>query len=113
MSNLKDRALEYFTAFSDKDLSTLTGMFDDHVTLRDWEMSASGKTAVLAANKNIFDSVETITVTPLKLYQDDNTVSAEISIDVYDNDGVTTVLKVVDVIEFVGDKIRSVRAYKG
>jgi ketosteroid isomerase-like protein len=113
MSNLKDQALEYFTAFSNKELDALAGMFDDHVTLRDWEMSASGKTAVLAANKNIFDSVETITVTPLKLYQDDNTVSAEISIDVYDNDGVTTVLKVVDVIEFVGDKIRSVRAYKG
>jgi len=113
MSNLKDRALEYFTAFSNKELDRLADMFDDHVTLRDWEMSAAGKTAVLAANKNIFDSVESITVTPLKLYQDDNTVSAEISIDVYDNDGVTTVLKVVDVIEFVGDKIRSVRAYKG
>ena len=68
MSNLKDQALEYFTAFSNKELDALAGMFDDHVTLRDWEMSASGKTAVLAANKNIFDSVETITVTPLKLY---------------------------------------------
>jgi ketosteroid isomerase-like protein len=113
MSTLKDRALEYFTAFSNKDLDTLASMFDDHITLRDWEMSAAGKTLVLGANKHIFDSVEIITVTPLKLYQDDNTVTAEISIDVYDNDGETTVLKVVDVIEFVGDKIRSVRAYKG
>jgi hypothetical protein len=111
--SLKDRALEYFTAFSNKELDTLASMFDDHIILRDWEMSASGKTSVVAANKNIFDSVETIIVTPLKLYQDNNTVTAEISIDVYDNDGETTVLKVVDVIEFVGDKIRSVRAYKG
>ena len=111
--SLKDRALDYFTAFSNKELDVLAGMFDGHVTLRDWEISVSGKTSVVAANKNIFDSVETITVTPLKLYQDNNTVVAEISLDIYDNDGETTVLKVVDVIEFVGDKIRSVRAYKG
>ncbi len=110
---LKDLALNYFEAFSNKDLDKLATMFDDHVTLRDWEMSASGKTAVLAANKNIFDSVESITVTPFKLYQDANTVSAEISIDVYDNDGVTTTLIVVDIIEFASNKIRSVRAYKG
>jgi hypothetical protein len=111
--DLKDRAVEYFTAFSNKNLKALADMFDDHVTLRDWEMSAAGKTLVLGANKHIFDSVESITVTPLKLYQDENAVIAEISIDVYDNDGQTTVLKVVDIIEFVGDRIRSIRAYKG
>ena len=110
---LKDLSLSYFEAFSNKNLDALTTMFDDHVSLRDWEISASGKTAVLSANKNIFDSVESITVTPIRLYQDDNVVAAEISIDVYDNDGITTVLKVVDVIEFAGDKIRSIRAYKG
>lgn len=113
MSNLKDRALEYFDAFSNKDLDKLATMFDDHITLRDWEVSASGKTAVLGANKHIFDSVETITVTPIKLYQDADTVAAEISIEVYDNDGETTNLIVVDVIEFVGNKIKNVRAYKG
>jgi hypothetical protein len=56
----KSIALDYFTAFSNKELDVLAGMFDDHVTLRDWEISVSGKTSVVAANKNIFDSVETI-----------------------------------------------------
>jgi len=111
--DLKQLCLEYFTAFSNKDLDKLAGMFDDHVSLRDWEMSASGKSSVLSANKHIFDSVESITVTPLVLHQDANTVVAEISIEVYDTDGATTILLVVDIIEFVGNKIRSVRAYKG
>ena len=113
MNDLKDLALKYFETFSRKDLAGLAVMFDDHVSLRDWEVSVSGKTSVLGTNKNIFDNVETITVTPLRLHQDTNTVAAEILIDVYDNNGVAVTLLVVDVIEFVGDKIKSIRAYRG
>ena len=113
MSDLKGICLEYFSAFSNKDLDKLAGMFDDHVTLRDWEMSVSGKTAVLSANKHIFEQVENITVKPLILHQDNNIVAAEILIEVYDNNGETTNLAVVDVIEFNSGKINSIRAYKG
>lgn len=109
MSDLKQLATEYFATFSRKDLDGLADMFADSAALRDWTGSAEGKTAVSAANKNIFDSVDTIAVTPLSLYQDGNTVAAEIEVLI---NGVGKLL-VVDVITFDNGKITAVRAYKG
>jgi len=108
--NLKNLALSYFNAFSNKDIGTLSGMFNSQVTLRDWEVSEAGITFVVKANKQIFESVDTIRATPLALYQDDNTVVAELDILV---NGTETV-KVVDVITFNDSgEIVSIRAYKG
>jgi len=109
MSNLKQLATEYFATFSRKDLDGLADMFTANAVLRDWTGSAEGIDNVLAANKNIFDSVDTIVVTPLSLYEDGNTVAAEIEILV---NGAEKLL-VVDVIIFEGDKISNLRAYKG
>jgi hypothetical protein len=107
---LKNLALAYFNAFSNKDINALTGMFNSQVTLRDWEISAVGMSAVVEANKKIFNNVDTIKVTPVALYQEDYTVVAEIDILVNGKDS----LKVTDVITF-NDKgeIVSVKAYKG
>ena len=107
--SLKTLAEQYFATFSRKDLDGLAGMFSDSAELRDWTGDAVGKTDVLAANKNIFDSVETITVTPLALYEDGNTVAAEIEVLINGEEK----LLVVDVITFEGVKITAVRAYKG
>jgi hypothetical protein len=108
--NLKNLALSYFNAFSNKDINTLTGMFNSQVTLRDWEISAVGMSSVVEANKKIFNNVDTIKVTPLALYQDGNTLVAEIDILVNSKD----TLKVTDVITFNDSgEIVSVRAYKG
>ena len=109
MSTLKDQAIQYFEMFSNKDLTGLSEIFTDDVALRDWERSASGKVDMLAANKDIFDAVDTIAVTPIALYEENSTVVAEIEILV--NNEIK--LLVVDVIIFEGDKISSVRAYKG
>ena len=106
---LKETATQYFETFSRKDLDSLAVMFTDDVVLRDWERSAEGKVDMLAANKAIFDAVDTITVTPLALYEDGNTITAEIEVLVNGD----TKLLVVDVITFIGDKISSLRAYKG
>ena len=106
---LKETATQYFETFSRKDLDSLAVMFTDNVVLRDWERSAEGKVDMLAANKAIFDAFDTITVTPLALYEDGNTVTAEIEVLVNGD----TKLLVVDVITFDGDKISSLRAYKG
>ena len=108
--DLKSLCLEYFETFSRKDLDGLEVMFTGDVTLRDWEISATGIDEVLAANKKIFDSVEYIHVMPLHLYQDGNTVAAELSIVVSG----AVHLSVVDIITFNdAGKIVSVRAYKG
>jgi ketosteroid isomerase-like protein len=109
MSNLKQLATTYFEMFSRKDLDGLADMFTDDVTLRDWTRSASGKNDMLAANKDIFDSVNTITATPVALYEEDDAVVAEIVILVNNDES----LLVVDVIKFQDDKISSVVAYKG
>ena len=106
---LKETATQYFETFSRKDLDSLAVMFTDDVVLRDWERSAEGKIDMLAANKAIFDAVDTITVTPLALYEDGNTITAEIEVLVNGD----TKLLVVDVITFIGDKISGLRAYKG
>jgi hypothetical protein len=69
---------------------------------------------VLKANQNIFDSVDTIVVKPIRVWdflsQEDNVVVAELEIVV--NDEVTEL--VTDILEFDDDeKIKSIRAYKG
>ena len=107
--SLKTLAEQYFETFSRKDLDGLAGMFSDTAELRDWTGAASGKSDVLAANKNIFDSVDTITVTPTALYEDGNTVAAEIEVLINGEEK----LLVVDVITFDNGKITAVRAYKG
>ena len=108
--DLKQLATQYFETFSNKDLDGLGVMFTGDVTLRDWEISAAGIDDVLAANKKIFDSVEYIHVLPLNLYQDGNTVAAELSIVV----GGAINLHVVDIITFNDTgKIVSIKAYKG
>ena len=57
---LKDRALNYFRVFSDKNLEGLAGLFADPVSLRDWDVAASGKESVLRVNRKIFEGVDTI-----------------------------------------------------
>jgi|688.fasta_scaffold1457851_2 hypothetical protein len=110
MRDLKAIAIEYFETFSRKDLDGLGIMFTGDVTLRDWEISATGIDEVLAANKKIFDSVEYIHVLPLHLYQDSNTIAAELSIVVSG----AVHLSVVDLITFNDTgKIVSIKAYKG
>ena len=107
--DLKQLATEYFETFSRKDLDGLGLMFTGDVTLRDWEISATGIDDVLAANKKIFDSVEYIHALPLNIYQDGNTVAAELSIV----SGHVN-LRVVDIITFSDSgKISSIKAYKG
>ena len=102
---------KYFDTFSNKDLPRLEELFSDDVTLRDWEIQAEGKQDVLAANEKIFNAVTNIQVNPLKLYEDGNTVIAELRISV---DRGKEILFVVDVIDFDNEKkITAIRAYKG
>jgi len=107
--NLIEIAKNYFAEFSKKNLNSLSDMFTDDVILIDWEINQSGKNNVLNANKKIFDSVDTISVKPLILAQNDNTVFAELLIKVND----TITLKVVDVITFNPEgNIEKIVAYK-
>ena len=108
--DLKSICLEYFYNFSLKDIDSLSKMFASSCQLRDWENSAVGKEDVVAIYEKIFNSVDTITVTPRALYEDSDTIIAELLITI---NGKEQIL-VTDIITFnEAGKIISVRAYKG
>ncbi len=107
--NIKDTALSYFKTFSEKNIDGLREMFDDNVTLRDWDIDKKGIESVLKANLNIFQNVKTINVIPQNIISENNFVFAELKI-VVNNDE----LNVVDLIEFnKKGKIISIKAFKG
>lgn len=113
--SLETIARTYFKTFEQKDLTALSKMFHENVTLKDWNIQAEGKAAVMAANKGIFDSVESLSVEVQKLYVSGLTVIAELCICVPDK----VPLPVVDVITFNSEleggefKIDSIVAYRG
>ena len=108
--NLIFIAKDYFKTFSNKEIKKLGTFFSDDISLRDWDISAIGLNNVLKANSNIFNSVETISVQPIKIYQCDSTIIAELEILINSSDKIL----VVDVIEFDNSgRILSIRAYKG
>ena len=107
--NIKDTALSYFKTFSEKNIDGLREMFDDNVTLRDWDIDKKGMESVLKANLNIFQNVKTINAIPQNIISENNFVFAELKIVVNDDE-----LKVVDLIEFnKKGKIISIKAFKG
>ena len=108
--NIKDIALSYFKTFSEKNIDGLREMFDDNVTLRDWDIDKKGIESVLNANLNIFQSVQTINIIPQNIISENNFVFAELKIVVNNDEE----LKVVDLIEFnKKGNIISIKAFKG
>ena len=108
--NIKDTALSYFKTFSEKNIDGLREMFDDNVTLRDWDIDKKGIQSVLNANLNIFQSVKSINAIPQNIISENNFVFAELKIIVNNAEE----LKVVDLIEFnKKGKIISIKAFKG
>ncbi len=109
MENLEQHVKKYFNNFSDKNLKELSKMFSENISLQDWETLAKGKSEVLDANKNIFDSVDSISVTLNQFYQDGLVAICLIDINVNQEE----ILKVIDIIKFDNDqKIIEVSAYK-
>ena len=85
--NIKDTALSYFKTFSEKNIDGLREMFDDNVTLRDWDIDKKGIESVLKANLNIFQNVKTIHVVPQNIISENNFVFAELKIIINLNSG--------------------------
>jgi hypothetical protein len=111
-TDLYTQVVEYFDAFSSKDLDRLEALYSSNIYLRDWDGTWVGSHAVLRANKEIFDSISAIVIRPIALHFDIDarTCAAEIEILA---EGMETLI-VVDVIEFGSTaKITSIRAYKG
>lgn len=105
-----EKACNYFEAFSNKDLDTLTELYSEDVSLADWEpLFFDGKNDVLQANKTLFESVDSLNIVVKRIGSNDKNVFAEIDISI---NGTVQVF-VVDILEFDEEqKIKSIRAYK-
>ena len=106
---MRELVTKYFKDFSNKDLEKLSDIFSEEITLRDWDILAEGKQNVLEANKNIFNSVDTISINLNELYIDDNVAACIIEIVINNEE----TLKVIDIIKIDTDgKIKEISAYK-
>lgn len=106
----QNQLVNYFKYFSDKNINALSEMFSKNVQLKDWNVSANGKDEVISANKNIFDNLNSIKVTPVNFYSNSDT-SYAIQILILING--EEELNVIDVIKFNDDGlITSINAYK-
>lgn len=109
MSN-KQRFLEYIRHYAAMRLDLVSAMLADNVTLRDWNISVSGKAAAVDETAKNFDSSERIDIEVLGTYESNETVAGELRILVDEH----IELYVVDVITFdPSGMISAIRAYLG
>ena len=107
--NYSDLTEKYFEAFSSMNIEKLDEYYDDEISLRDWEIDLKGKSSVLNANKLFFESINEIGIKIISIYQNQNTLAAEIEITIDNNEK----LLVIDLISFKKKKIISIKAFKG
>ena len=102
---------EYFEAFSKKDIVKLAELYDDNIVLSEWnENMFSGKAEVIQANLELFWKFDSINITILSTGIDQlhNISLNEILVNL---DG--QLVRVVDVIKIMNNKIQFIMAYRG
>lgn len=105
---MKQLAEKYFAAWNTNVGENLRPLFSENVTLKDWEISKSGITDVIAANQGIFDNVPGIQIKVKDIALSENQAMCEIDVIVSD----TETLHVVDVLTIKNGKISAVKAFK-
>jgi hypothetical protein len=100
------KILDYFKAFNEKDLETLSELYSEDVTLKDWMGRWETKPMVLEENNNLFTSQPHLSITLNRIENKSNTSYCYISIGLED-----TKLEVLDCIYFnKGGKISHIEA---
>lgn len=101
---------KYFKAFSEKDIDTLSELYDDNVILWEWGTHVfMGKEQVLKANLDIFNSVNEMKVIIQSHAPADLEKSYTELVIFLDKQ----MISVVDVITTHNNKITGVTAYRG
>ena len=101
---------DYFTFFSNKDISNLSKLYSEDVRLKDWEIDVEGKDKVMKVNADVFNDVKSVKIKPLNIMHQDNYTISQIQIFINED----VFLEVVDILSFNKDgKINFIRAYKG
>ena len=109
MTNI-EQFKQYLNKYSEKDLKSISAMFSDQISLRDWKVAVKGKENAIAETKKNFENAGTIKIEVLSCLTDNNSVAGELKIIVDQKE----TLYVVDVLTF-NEKglISSIRAYVG
>lgn len=109
MTNI-EQFKQYLKKYSEKDLESISAMFAEQISLRDWQVAVKGKENAIAETKKNFENAETIEIEVLSCLTDNNSVAGELKIIVDQKE----TLYVVDVLTF-NEKglISSIRAYVG
>lgn len=79
MSN-KELCLAYLKRYAEKNINEIGEMFDDEIILRDWNISVRGKPNALVETRKNFDAARSIAIEPLFLYENQDSVAAELKI---------------------------------
>ena len=100
---------EYFEAFVNKDIVSLSELYSKNIHLKDWEVNVTGKNKVLDINANLFK--EQFELYILDMVQSENKTINTLNI-ILPEHGIN--IEVIDVITFNEDtfEIESIRAYK-
>jgi hypothetical protein len=100
---------EYFEAFVNKDIVSLSELYSKNIHLKDWEVDITGRNKVLDINANLFK--EQFELYILDMVQSENKTINTLNI-ILPEHGIN--IEVIDVITFNQDtfEIESIRAYK-
>lgn len=102
--------LLYLKKYEEKDINAIQEMFAEDILLRDWKICVRGKDMALAETQKNFDSVHSIKITVLSVYENENACAAELHILLDDKEE----LYVMDIITVnTAGKICSVKAFIG
>lgn len=109
-SSNRELALLYLQKYAEKDLESIEKMFSKDIILRDWKIRVIGMESALVETKKNFDAVKTLQIEVLSIYENQNTVAAELKITINGKEE----LYVIDVISVNSEnKISAIRAYVG
>ena len=89
------KIIDYFKAFNENDLDTLSELYSEDVTLKDWTGRWETKPLVLEENNNLFTSQPELKITLNRIENKSSTSYCYISIQLED-----TKLEVLDCIYF-------------
>lgn len=106
----KELCLLYLKKYEEKDIKSIEKMFSDDIVLRDWKIRVEGKENALSETLKNFESVESIKIDVISIYENESTVAAELKIIINNKEE----LYVMDVITINSEgKISSIKAFIG
>lgn len=109
-ADTEDLARRFLAAYAARDITTIAGLLDEDVLLRDWNLEVWGAEAFLAETQRNFDSARSLAIEVLHVHATPDSAAAEVLITV---DG-TIRLRVVDVFDVdATGRVSAVRSYKG